>query len=62
MACRTALQMSCPILLGRSEMARASPTPTGLARLNTTVERRKLRVERLDWARLRPRLKAITAL
>ena len=62
MPCRTPLQMSCGRLTGRSDTAMPSPTPRGLDRLNNTLDRTKLLVDRLDWAVLRPRLKAMTAL
>ena len=54
--------MSPGRLGGRSEMMMPIPMPRGLARANTMVEMTKLRMLRLDWAMLRPRLKAISAL
>ena len=38
------------------------PTPTGLERLKTTLDKMKFLRLRSDWAMLRPRLKAMTAL
>ena len=38
------------------------PTPMGLAMENMTLERMKLLRLRSDWAMLRPRLNAMTAL
>ena len=47
---------------GRPIMRIPIITPTGLARLKMTVERRKFLLLRSDWAMLSPRLKAITTL
>ena len=60
--CSTPLKMSPAALGGRSDMRMPTPMPRGLARVNTAVDTRKVELPRSAWARLRPRLKAMSAL
>ena len=60
--CSTPLKMSAAVLGGRSDMRMPTPMPRGLARVNTAVDTRKVELPRSAWARLRPRLKAMSAL
>ena len=54
--------MSLNILGGRPDIRMPNMTPRGEAELNTMLLTMKILVLSLDWAMLRPRLKAIKAL
>jgi len=60
--CKIPLQISCDRLGGIPHIPMPIPIPMGLERLKTTFDKMKFLRLRSDWAMLRPRLKAITAL